>query len=382
MSTKMNTKKSTAVSAGRLSGVSLTKATTVNTPVDTPVTSGGSNIVSSLLAPSSSSASSASFTPLIPVERDLVSEFMALSPEQRLAIWELIRPADESPVKPAKVPKTKVAAEPKPKKEKPAPAPLPDDGSVPTAAAYRLSSDDIDSSVCVGRVFSDEDKRWKPSVLRESQCGKPVEDGSDICSGCSKRSEKAAESGKHGAWNGRVTEEPPSWCHMLGTAWAAKCKWNPDGGSVVSDSASVASDHSSTEEKMNAAAAKKEAADAKKAAAAAEKVKKAEEKAAAAAKKAEEKAARPKKEKAAAKPKKEVAAPPTSNAVADTTAPVTTVEGEMEIIGHTMYWVRDGNVYEYDESSSAAGSFVGRKNPDGSIDEDADEEGDAESDSE
>ncbi len=371
----MNTKKST-------------KTTTVNPSVDTPVTTGGSNVVSSLLA-SSSSSSSASFTPLIPVERDLVSEFMALSPEKRLAIWDLIRPADESPVKPTKVPKTKVAAEPKPKKEKPAPTPLPDDGSVPTAAAYRLNPADIDSSICVGRVFSDEDKRWKPSVLRESQCGKEVEDGSDICSGCSKRSEKAAETGKHGAWNGRVTEEPPSWCHMLGTAWAAKCKWNPDGASV-SDSASVASDHSSTEEKMNAAAAKKAAADKKAEEKAAAAAKKAEEKAAAAAKKAEEKAAAATKKaeekaatkKATAKPKKEVAAPTTSNAAADTTAPVATADGELEIIGNTMYWIRNGNVYEFDEASNAAGSFVGRKNPDGSVDEDADEEVDAESDSE
>ena len=376
MSTKMNTKKST-------------KATTVNTPVDTPVTSGGSNVVSSLLA-SSSSSSSASFTPLIPVERDLVSEFMALSPEQRRAIWELIRPADESPVKTAKVPKTKVAAEPKPKKEKlaPAPLPLPDDGSVPTAASYRLAPSDIDDSVCVGRVMKDgvdDDKRWKPAVYREHQCGGALVEGSDLCSGCSKRSEKAAETGKHGAWNGRVTEDPPSWCHMLGTAWASKCKWNPDGGSVVSDSASVTSSNTSTEEKMNAAAAKKEAADAKKAAAAAKKeekaaadAKKKEEKEAAAAKKKDEAATK----KAAAKPKKEVAAPTTSNAAADTTAPVATADGDLEIIGHTMYWVRNGNVYEYDEASKAAGDFVGRKNDDGSIDEDADEVTEDESDSE
>jgi membrane protein involved in colicin uptake len=134
---------------------------------------------------------------------------------------------------------------------------------------------------------------------------------------------------------------------------------------------------------MNAATAKKEAAAAKAEAKAAAAAKKAEEKAAAAAAKAEEKAAAPaKKAKAAAKPKKEVAAPSTSNVVADTTAPVEIADGELEIIGHTMYWLRNGNVYEYDEESKAAGSFVGRKNEDGSIDEDADEEVDAESDSE
>jgi hypothetical protein len=48
-------------------------------------------------------------------------------------------------------------------------------------------------------------------------------------------------------------------------------------------------------------------------------------------------------------------------AAADTSAPVATVAGELEVIGHTMYWVRDGNVYEYDEETRKAGTFVGRK---------------------
>jgi hypothetical protein len=167
---------------------------------------------------------------------------------------------------------------------------------------------------------------------------------------------------------------------MLGTTWAAKCKWNPDGGS---DSASVASSESAHTEKMDKAAAaqaKKDAAAKAKAEKAAEKEK---AKADAAAKKAEEKeaAAAAKKATATKKPAAKKDAAPTvstSNVVADTSAPVATVEGELEIIGHTMYWVRDGNVYEYDEDAKTAGDFIGRKNDDGTIDEDADEVVDAE----
>jgi hypothetical protein len=286
-------------------------------------------------------------------------------------------------------------AEPKPKKEKAAPVavPFPDDGSVPCAASYRIKPEDIDHTVCVGRVMKDgvdDDKRWKPAVYRERQCGAAVDDGCDMCSGCTKRSEKAAETGKHGAWNGRVTEEPPAWCHMLGTAWAAKCKWNPDG-----DSASVASAHSSHAEKMDAAAKKgakvdKEAAKAEKEAAKAKE--KAEKEAAKAKEKAEKEAAKAKekaeKESAKkAKPTKKAATSAVSvggaaaAAAADTSAPVATVAGELEVIGHTMYWVRDGNVYEYDEETRKAGTFVGRKMEDGSIDEDGDEVVEPESDS-
>jgi hypothetical protein len=236
---------------------------------------------------------------------------------------------------------------------------------------------DIDHSTCVGRKLDGgEDKRWKPVVYREHQCCKAVDDGSDLCSGCTSRQEKAAETGKGGAWNGRVTEDPPSWCHMLGTAISAKCKWNPDG---ASDSASVASSHSSTAEKMDAKKEAAAAAAAKKEAAAAAK------KEAAAAAKAEKAAAAPKKEKKEKKSKAAAAATSSSNAapaVADTSAPVATVEGEVEIIGHTMYWVRNGNAYEYDEESKKVGAFMGRKTPAGDIDEDADEEVEEESDSE
>lgn len=135
------------------------------------------------------------------------------------------------------------------RKEMPLPS-LPD--GIPTAAAYRLSPELIDHTVCVGRVLSEEHKdiRWKPAAYLEKQCGKDVITGTNLCSICTKRQEKAAESGKHGAWNGRVTEDPPPWCHMLGTAYAAKCKWT--GGD---DASSVSSSKTAAVSSSNAAAA-------------------------------------------------------------------------------------------------------------------------------
>jgi hypothetical protein len=352
--------------------------------VDAPATSGGSSTPASLLASSSSSAetvntlaASASFAPLVPVgitAADILTALQSATPEQLSALREFLGPV----VAVKKEPKAKAAPKPKKEKSVPAPPPVPEDGSVPTAASYRMLSSDIDHSTCLARVMKDgvdDDKRWKPAVYREHQCGKDVASGSDLCSGCIGRQDKAAATGKHGHWNGRVTEDPPSWCHMLGTAWSAKCKWNPDG---ASESASVASSHSSTTEKMDAkkeaAAAKKEAAAAKKAEAATKKAAKDAEKAA--------KAAAPKKSKKAAAASVPAVPSSSSNAAADTSAPVATVAGEVEIIGHSMYWVRNGNVYEYDEETNKEGAYVGRKSEDGSIDEDAEEEVEEESDSE
>jgi hypothetical protein len=377
MSTKTSkkTSKATPLSAAE-------KAAVDTVIVDTPATSGGSSTVSSvptpsLLAASSSAASTvdaakaashSSFAPLVPVGislEDILAALRTGTPELLAEVREALGVTKKA---------SAAIAEPKAprvKKEKstPAPLPVPEDGSVPTAASYRMNPSDIDHTTCVARILkeSDKDKRWKPAVYREHQCCKDVDAGSDLCSGCTKRQEKAAETGKHGAWTGRVTEDPPSWCHMLGPAASAKFKWNPDG---VSDSASVASSHSSTTEEMDA---KKEAAAAKKAAAAAKKE-------AATAAKAE----KPKKEK---KGKAAVAATSSSNAasvpaVADTSAPVATVAGGTEIIGNTMYWVRNGNAYDYDEESKTVGAFIGRMTPAGGIDDEAEEEVEEESDSE
>jgi hypothetical protein len=97
---------------------------------------------------------------------------------------------------------------------------------VPTAVDYRLRADEIDTTVCVGRrIKGGEDKRWTPFVYRESQCGRPVVEGSDLCTRCAAKAAKFAEDPSPRAdWTGRITEEPLGWVHMLGTEWAAAKK--------------------------------------------------------------------------------------------------------------------------------------------------------------
>jgi hypothetical protein len=94
---------------------------------------------------------------------------------------------------------------------------------VPTAAEYRLRADEIDTTVCVGRrIKGGEDKRWTPFVYRESQCGRPFTEGSDLCARCAAKEAKyLADPNPRTDWTGRITEEPLAWVHMLGTEWAA-----------------------------------------------------------------------------------------------------------------------------------------------------------------
>ena len=318
----------------------------------------------------------------------------------------------------------------------------------PTADSYRLNAVDVDSSVCVGRILKGgDDKRWKPIIYRESQCGSPLAPGSDLCSKCSKRAEKYATESKTGDWNGRVTEEPQGWVHMLGTEWALGKKPRFMSASSASSASSAASEDAeehemsqhpsatdaedasdsesesvSSQTEMPATSATSASASAsasapvsdKKAAAAAakaqklaaataakeakiaekeaEKAKKLADKEAAAAKKLADKeaAVAAKKAEKAAKPVKKaeakVSAPPASasasNSAASETTEVTEVTGELKLIDGTLYMVKTGNVYEYDELSEKAGDFVGRFTADETIDTEADEVAAAESDSE
>jgi hypothetical protein len=270
-------------------------------------------------------------------------------------------------------------------------AELPEAGDVgPDASAYRVSPDDIDESVCVGRSLKGgDDKRWKPIIYRESQCGKAVVEGSDLCKVCTARQEKyAADSSKPGDWNGRINEEPDAWVHMLGTAWAEEKapKFSGDSTSVASGSES-GSVKEMTPAKAKAAekAAEKAAAKAaekaeKEAAKAAEKAAKAAEKEAKAAEKAAEKAAKTK--KPADKPKTEKSKAKAKPESKQAEAPVATVDGEIRLVDGTLYMVKKGNVYEWDEMNEKAGVFVGRLKEDDTIDTDADEISTAESDSE
>ncbi len=309
----------------------------------------------------------------------------------------------------------------RPKKEPVAPLPLPEaeGDEAPSAASYRLDPASIDTSVCVARRFVSADKRWRPAVNREGQCGAVKAEGEDLCTGCLSRLAKYAEAPKRGApWLGRVDEEPIEWCNMLDSAHmlAKPPKWlgaaggsasaseaSSDSGSAVEMPAPAAASKKAEKaasaaasaaakkaEKEAAAAAKAAEKEAKKAEKEAEKAAKAAEKeAAAAAKKAEkEAAAAAKKAEKPAKAKKaaDAAAKPAAAAVpakADVAAPAAEAEGELKLIDGSMYIVRGRNVYEYNDLEEKAGAFCGRLNPDGeSIDTDGAEEGAAESDSE
>jgi hypothetical protein len=179
------------------------------------------------------------------------------------------------------------------------PLPEPDEGEEPDASAYRIAAP-VDG-VCDGRRFNDGDpttvdRRWKPAVYRELQCGGVItEDG--LCATCLRRREKyAAEPSPKVGWLGRLSEEPPEWCHMLGTAWATEKKPVFGAGSAASSEVSVAS----AAAKASAVAAEKAQKAAAKAAEKAQKAAaKAAEKAAKAAAKEETKAQR-EAEKAAA----------------------------------------------------------------------------------
>jgi hypothetical protein len=276
--------------------------------------------------------------------------------------------------------------------------PSADDGDAPTADAYRMSPEDIDESVCVGRRVAEMDKRWKPAVFRETQCGKPTVDGCDLCTVCNRRQEKfadeedATKSAKIG-WLNRLTEDPPEWCHMLGTTWAdeKKPKWLGSASASASEAGDSGEEEAaaaapapkkaakkavaSAEDKAATLAAKKAEKEAEKAAAKA--VKDAEKAAAKAEKEAEKEAAKAAKKaepkvvasKATAKAKAKSTAPSKKTAAvsakADTAAAVADSEGDLEMIDGKMYMVRKGKVFAYDEITEETGDCVGRMSEDG-----------------
>ena len=272
-------------------------------------------------------------------------------------------------------------------------------GEEPSPADYRL--DEVDATLCQGRKLKTEDKRWSPAVYHESQCqGKPSDDG--LCTGCASLMEKEAETGKYKRWNGRVGEDLMDHVHMLGSAWAEKCKWT----NGLSATASPAAAATAPKEKAaalptaalptaalpkvdaaaKAAAKEAEKAAAKEAKAAAKEAEKAAAKAAkAAAKEAEKeaKAAAKKAEKAAA-PKKESPKKATKEkvAVATTEAPVSG-DHDIMLIDGEMRAVKNGNVYEMDELTQEPGDFIGRltgTKDAPSIDPDAEEEAESDTD--
>jgi hypothetical protein len=279
--------------------------------------------------------------------------------------------AVSTPVK--TVVKTEKTAPPAPvKKEKtaaavPVMAPL----DAPTPASYRLAASVVSGHTkCQARRLkpSGEDKRFSPSVFAESLCTGEVEaDG--LCSTCNRWKDDPKK------WNGLITEEPLATTHMLGTAWAAKCKWTAAGSAPVSSAASVASEASEKSVQTPAPVSAATVAPMDPAAAQAKKE-------AAAAKR-----------KATIAKKKEAAAPVSSSnsassaAAVVTPAAVSTTEpvadaGELKLLQGEFYWVVGSNVYEYDQIEERPGDYVGRVRGDETIDGDAEEEGAAESDGE
>jgi hypothetical protein len=278
----------------------------------------------------------------------------------------------------------------RPKKAAAAAVSLPEAGEdgAPSAEDYRLKEEEINADTCQARRLNGgEDKRWKPAVYRESQCGGKTVEGSNLCEICTRRLQRyvAAPSPK-ADWTGLVTEEPLDWVHMLGTDWATgkPPKWlgvvtSASGSEASSEAGEVAAAPKVSRAEAAAAKAQERAqatiARAQKKAdeAAAKALKKAEEAAAKAAAKAAEKAAKAA-EKKASKPASKPAASssaaaaavaPTQEAAASTASAPVDVVGELKLIDGTFYMIKDGDVFEYDTMTEVTGKRVGELTEDG-----------------
>ena len=247
----------------------------------------------------------------------LIAALARATPEQLAALRAFFPNEESVMVAPA------IVSAP-PKKSKPAKlAVLPVGEGIPTAADYRV--DEVAHGVCISRRFNGgEDRRWKPFVYRESQCGNAVMKGSDICAKCAAKEEKYADNPSPKCdWLGRLTEEPFGWSRMLGTAWALN---KPP--VFLGETAPV-----------SAAAAAPKAAP---------------------------------KLKAAPKAAGGAGGPPPAAAAAD--QEIAEVSACLKLIDGHIFIVKDGNAYRYDEMLEKAGDFAGRLNPDGeSIDTEAEE---------
>jgi len=268
-----------------------------------------------------------------------------------------------------------------------------EDGA-PSAEDYRLKEEEIKIDTCLGRrLKGGEDKRWKPAVYRETQCGGKNVEGSNLCETCTNRLEKYVAAPKAGDWTGLVTEDPLDWVHMLGTAWAMdkQPKWigvitSASGSEASSEAGEVVAAAAPKVSRAEAAAAKAQEkahatiAKAQKKAdeAAAKALQKAEEAAVKAAQKAMERKAKATEKKAtkAKAPATSVAsaaaaaAPAPMEAAASTAAAPVVVEGELKLIDGTFYMVKGRNVFEYDSMTETTGDFCGALAEDGeSIDD-------------
>jgi hypothetical protein len=314
----------------------------------------------------------------------------------------------KAPAKAAKATSPKAAKAPKaPAKAKKEAAPMggPEGEDAPTPESYRLSADEINADLCQARKYAagSEDKRWAPHVYSESQCKRKPVDGTELCQLCTTCFEKESQDEKFKKWLGLITEDPESTTHMLGTEWAAKCKWvgtpapaeapAPAAEAPEEDSASAA-----TEEAV-AAAVTATVAPVSTPPPTTKTVPKSPPKAPV---KAVPAKATPAKAPAAATPAKAPAKTPAVPAAKAPAVPTGTAAkaaapaakgkiaavlpvaaavsepvadaGELKLIGGDFYWVANGNVYEYDQIEEAKGDFVGRLTAEETIDGDGEEE--------
>jgi hypothetical protein len=293
--------------------------------------------------------------------------------EAQLSVKMVVAPVS-TPVK--TVVKTEKTAPPAPvKKEKTAAAPVaavPIPLDAPTPASYRLAASVIAAhcaSKCQARKEPPQggsgkgwDKRYSPSVFWEQLCNGDQE-SEGLCKTCLRYRDQTPKK-----WHGLITEEPLPESHMLGTAWAAKCKWTGSGSSSapVSSAASVASVEESVLSSAPVSAATVAPMEV-----AAKKVR----------------APRKKKEAVAAPAPVAAVAVVTLGTAVVTPAAVSTTEpvadaGELRMLQGEFYWVVGSSVYEYDQIEEKPGDYVGRVRADETIDGDAEEEGAVESDGE
>jgi hypothetical protein len=299
--------------------------------------------------------------------------------EAQLSVKKTVAAAVSTPVKTV-TEKTAPSAPVKTvaKKEKTAVAvPVMTPLDAPTPASYRLAASVVAAHTkCQARKEPPQggsgkgwDKRYSPSVFWEQLCnGDQETDG--LCKTCLRYRDQNPKK-----WHGLITEDPLPESHMLGTAWAAKCKWTGAGSAPVSSAASVASEES-VQTPAPVSAATVAPMDAAAAAAAAQ----AKKEAAAAKRKA---TLAKKKEAAAASASTAAVATETvvTPAAASTTEPVADA-GELRMLQGEFYWMVGSNVYEYDQIEEKPGDYVGRVRADETIDGDAEEEGAVESDGE
>jgi len=244
---------------------------------------------------------------------------------------------------------SKAKASPKPAEKMPS---VPVEGQ-PKAEDYRLTSP-IDDELCMARKLVTEDKRWSPAVYHEAQCQKkPTKDG--LCTTCHSCYEKETDLNAYKKWNGRIGEDLLEHVHMLDSAWGAKKPvWK--GGEAPAASPPKEPKAAKEEKPKAAKAAKEEKAEKPKAEKPKEEKPK-EEKAEKPKAAKEEKAEKPKAEKKVKEKEKEKVTVPAAVVVA---VPPADGDGVPMMINNEYRFVKNGNVYEFDELNHTPGDYIGR----------------------